>query len=80
MKVLIDTNVLVSAALKDKIPEEVILFVVSHADVQWIVSPDILAEYKVVLNRSKFGLPQGYGTSGSTCWTHSRPLSSQMLR
>jgi len=58
MKVLIDTNVLVSAALKDKIPEEVILFVVSHADMQWIVSPDILAEYKAVLSRSKFGLPQ----------------------
>ena len=58
MKVLIDTNVLVSAALKDRVPEEVILFVVSHADVQWIVSPDILAEYKAVLSRSKFGLPQ----------------------
>jgi putative PIN family toxin of toxin-antitoxin system len=57
MRVLIDTNVLVSAALKDKIPEEVILFVVSHADMQWIVSPDILAEYKAVLGRKKFGLP-----------------------
>jgi putative PIN family toxin of toxin-antitoxin system len=57
MKVLIDTNVLVSAALKDKIPEEVILFVVLHADMQWMVSPEILAEYKEVLSRSKFGLP-----------------------
>ena len=58
MKVLIDTNVLVSAALKDRIPEDVILFVVSHADMQWLVSPGILAEYKAVLSRSKFGLPQ----------------------
>jgi putative PIN family toxin of toxin-antitoxin system len=57
MKVLIDTNVLVSAALKDKIPEEVILFVVSHADMQWVVSPNILAEYKAVLSRNKFDLP-----------------------
>ena len=52
------TNVLVSAALKDKTPEEVILFVVSRADMQWIVSPEILAEYRAVLSRSKFGLPQ----------------------
>jgi putative PIN family toxin of toxin-antitoxin system len=58
MKVLIDTNVLVSAALRDRIPEEVILFVVSHADMQWIASPEILAEYKEVLSRSKFALPQ----------------------
>jgi putative PIN family toxin of toxin-antitoxin system len=57
MKVLIDTNVLVSAALKNKTPEEVILFVASHADWEWIVSPDILAEYKAVLGRAKFGLP-----------------------
>ncbi len=58
MKVLIDTNVLVSAALKDRIPEEVILFVVAHTDVQWIVSPEIMAEYKEVLGRAKFGLSQ----------------------
>jgi putative PIN family toxin of toxin-antitoxin system len=58
MKVLIDTNVLVSAALKNKTPEEVILFIVSHADWEWIVSPDILAEYKAVLSRAKFGLPE----------------------
>jgi putative PIN family toxin of toxin-antitoxin system len=58
MKVVIDTNVLVSAALKDRIPEEVILFVASRADVQWMVSPEILAEYKEVLSRSKFALPQ----------------------
>jgi len=58
MKVVIDTNVLVSAVLRDRVPEEVILFVVSHADMQWIVSPEILAEYKEVLSRSKFGLPQ----------------------
>jgi putative PIN family toxin of toxin-antitoxin system len=58
MKVVIDTNVLVSAALKDRIPEEVILFIAAHGDMQWIVSPEILAEYKEVLSRSKFGLPQ----------------------
>lgn len=58
MKVIIDTNVLVSAALKDKNPEAVILFVASQPDIEWIVSPAIMAEYKDVVARKKFGLPQ----------------------
>ncbi len=58
MRVLIDTNVLISAALKDKDPEAAILFVVEQPDFEWIVSVDILAEYKAVLSRSKFGLPE----------------------
>ena len=57
MKVLIDTNVLVSAALKDKDPEMVILFVAEQPDFEWIVSAEILAEYKAVLSRPKFSLP-----------------------
>jgi uncharacterized protein len=58
MKVIIDTNVLVSAALKNKDPETVILFVASQPDIEWIVSPAIMAEYKEVLGRKKFGLRQ----------------------
>jgi putative PIN family toxin of toxin-antitoxin system len=58
MKVVIDTNVLVSAILKDRDPEMVILFVVERNDVEWIVSPEIMTEYRQVLSRSKFGLPQ----------------------
>lgn len=57
MKVLIDTNVLVSAALKDKDPETVILFVVEQSNIEWIVSLEIIEEYKEVLRRDKFGLP-----------------------
>lgn len=59
MKVVIDTNVLVSAALKDRDPEAVILFVASQSDIEWIVSPAIAAEYREVLARRKFGLPEG---------------------
>ena len=59
MKVVIDTNVLISAALKDRDPEAVILFVASQPDIEWIVSPAITAEYKEVLARRKFGLPEG---------------------
>ena len=58
MKVVLDTNVLVSAALKDRDPEAVILFVASQPDIEWIVSPGITAEYKDVLARTKFGLPK----------------------
>jgi putative PIN family toxin of toxin-antitoxin system len=58
MKVLIDTNVLVSAALKDKDPEAVILFVAEQPDFEWIVSAEILAEYRAVLSRPKFNLPE----------------------
>jgi putative PIN family toxin of toxin-antitoxin system len=57
MKVVIDTNVLISAILKDRTPEAVILFVTEHDDVEWIVSPEIMAEYREVLSRPKFTLP-----------------------
>ncbi|MBI4672449.1 MAG: putative toxin-antitoxin system toxin component, PIN family [Chloroflexi bacterium] len=57
MKVLIDTNVIVSAALKDKAPEKLVLCVVAHPDLEWIASREILREYKEVLHRPKFGLP-----------------------
>lgn len=57
MKVVIDTNVVVSAALKDRTPEEVILFVVGREDFEWIISAAIVEEYNEVLGREKFGLP-----------------------
>lgn len=57
MKVIIDTNVVVAAALKDRNPELVILFIVQHPEFEWIASPDILSEYIGVLQRPKFRLP-----------------------
>jgi putative PIN family toxin of toxin-antitoxin system len=57
MKVVIDTNIVVSAILKDKDPEEVILVIATQPDIEWIVSPEILTEYKEVLKRDKFHLP-----------------------
>lgn len=56
MRVVIDTNVLVSAVLKDRDPEAVILFVASREEMEWIVSPEILAEYREVLSRPQFAL------------------------
>ncbi len=58
MKVVIDTNVLVSAVIRDRDPEKVILYVASQPDIEWIASAHILKEYKDVLSRKVFGLPQ----------------------
>ena len=58
MKIIIDTNVVVSAALRDRDPETVILFVVEQPEFQWIVSGPILEEYKEVLARERFALPR----------------------
>lgn len=57
MRVLVDTNVLVSAILRDKDSQSVILWIASREDWEWVVSPEILAEYKEVLARRKFNLP-----------------------
>ena len=58
MKIIVDTNVLVSAILRDRDPELVIQFIVEHPDFEWVASPEILAEYQAVLARPKFRLSQ----------------------
>lgn len=57
MRVVIDTNVLISAVLKNRDPEAVIMFVAERDDMDWIVSSEIMTEYIEVLSRPKFGLP-----------------------
>ena len=57
MKVVIDTNVVVSAVLRDRDPEAVIRFVTAQANWQWSASSHILTENNEVLRRPKFGLP-----------------------
>lgn len=50
MKILIDTNVLVSAVLRDRIPEQVVLYIADRPELfDWVVSIAILAEYKAVV-------------------------------
>jgi uncharacterized protein len=57
MKVVIDTSVVVSAAIRDRDPEQVVKWVAERPDVEWCVSKPILDEYFAVLSRKKFGLP-----------------------
>jgi len=58
VRVVIDTNVVVSAILRDRVPEDVILFVVEEPEFEWVASTEIVAEYVNVLKRPKFGLPE----------------------
>ena len=58
MRVVVDTNVLISAILKDKDPEAVLLYVIESPDIEWIASYFILSEYKEVLRRKKFDLSE----------------------
>jgi uncharacterized protein len=54
MKVVIDTNVLVSALINEHGLEALVLFAASDEEFTWCVSPAILAEYEAVLQRPKF--------------------------
>ena len=68
MKVLIDTSVLLSAALRDKLPERVALYVAGRDDWRWLVTPEIVNEYTEVLQRPKFGLDQETVARWVECW------------
>jgi putative PIN family toxin of toxin-antitoxin system len=57
MKVIIDTNVFISAVWRDRNPEVVILWICNQPDWQWVVSKEIKREYKEVLQRKKFSFP-----------------------
>jgi uncharacterized protein len=56
MKVILDTNVLLSAAWRDRLPEKVVLYIATAQDCQWIATAEIIREYIDVLRRPKFNL------------------------
>ena len=57
MKVTVDTNVLVSAIIRDNVPEQLILWLISRPNIEWLATAEILTEYVEVLQRKKFALP-----------------------
>ena len=64
IRVVIDTNVLVSALLKSLGSEAAVLFTVTDGKALWCVSPAILSEYEEVLRRPKFSaIPPIYITA-----------------
>jgi uncharacterized protein len=58
MKIVVDTNILVSAILRGRMPKRAIQSIIDRPDWQWLVSLEIIAEYKDVLLRPKFKLSQ----------------------
>lgn len=56
MKIVIDTNVLISAAFRGRLLETIILWLLAHPEWEWIASDEIIREYKEVLVRPKFNL------------------------
>ena len=56
MKIIIDTNILISAALKGNKSKAVLKYIIDNVSCDWIVSKEILDEYKAVLVRPKFKL------------------------
>lgn len=59
MRVVIDTNVLVAAAWRNRRPEALIRWLVDRRELLWLVSPSIVDEYCAVVARPKFGLAPG---------------------
>jgi predicted nucleic acid-binding protein len=57
MKIIIDTNILVSAIIRDNLPEQLILSLLAQPAVEWIATTEIVMEYLDVLQRKKFNLP-----------------------
>ena len=58
-RLVIDTNVLVSTAIVGRNPRSVILYIISNREhFEWVVSAEILTEYKTVLSRSKLKLTE----------------------
>jgi putative PIN family toxin of toxin-antitoxin system len=56
MRVVIDTNILVSAAIAGRKPASIITWIINQPDYEWVVSEEILAEYQEVLSRRKLKL------------------------
>ena len=60
-KIVLDTNVLVSALLTTRGAEAAVLDCITDHRAQWCLSPAVLAEYEEVLRRPKFSpIPREY--------------------
>jgi predicted nucleic acid-binding protein len=60
MNILVDTNVLVSAVIRDRLPQKVIEEIVSRDEWFWIVSVEIEREYRDVLAPSQVQYSRSY--------------------
>jgi len=59
LRLVVDTNIIVSAALKPEGPQRTVLLAATTNPAKLYVSDDILLEYKAVLKRPELGLQRG---------------------
>jgi predicted nucleic acid-binding protein len=57
MNLLVDTNVVISALIRDGIPRRVVNEVVARDNWFWIVTEEIETEYHALLARPRFKIP-----------------------
>jgi putative PIN family toxin of toxin-antitoxin system len=75
MKVVIDTNIVVSAVIRDRLPERVLLWCIGAVDVEWYVTQSVLNEYLEVIRRPKFAL----SVATVTWWTELLIADTQIV-
>ena len=59
LRLVLDTNIIVSAALKPKGPQRMVLLAATTKPATFYVSDEILAEYEIVLKRPELCIAKG---------------------
>lgn len=75
MKVVIDTNIVVSAVIRDRLPECLLLWCIGMPNVDWYVTRSVLDEYFEVIRRPKFAL----SAATITWWTELLIADTQII-
>lgn len=79
IKIVIDTNILVSALLKTSGAEAAVFDCAAEGKVRWCVSPEILTEYADVLYRPKFTrIPREYISELLTLAAHANLVTPKV--
>jgi putative PIN family toxin of toxin-antitoxin system len=63
LRLVLDTNIMVSALIKPDGLQKIVLTIALTQPARLSVSPDILEEYRMVLDRPKFAIRKGRGGS-----------------
>lgn len=74
-KVILDTNVIVSALISNSIPTKILYELVLNSKVEICLSDEIFAEYIEVINRAKFSKYANFKTKADIVLNKIRELS-----